>query len=179
MTEATFRSRLMELTQKSRQATRLYGGVGRGSGGTQSELAEMQAFQWKGVNSELHHELSFILETRTGKGLISSIFGLRDRLVSDVRNFETDLHTKQQALVLASESGDFGKAMLLGRDLVILKARLQATSAAHHELQDVIEKSRVLPVSLPVGKQEVAPQEIIRSKANENLAQVIPLRRRS
>jgi hypothetical protein len=50
----------------------------------------------------------------------------------------------QRELILSAEKGDFIRASTLSTTLVSLKARVQAGQAAHHELDTLIKKSKVV-----------------------------------
>jgi hypothetical protein len=155
MEEETFRSRLTGLLQKSRKALRLYSSVGRQPSPGRSELTELQADAWKNVNAELLKSLGSALENPNQKQAISAVFTLRDRFLAEYRSIEAELHAAQKELVVAAEHGDFVKATVLSRDLVSLKARVQATQAAQHELEAVIKQSRITCAPIELSGEQV------------------------
>ncbi|RMG44019.1 MAG: hypothetical protein D6719_02550 [Candidatus Dadabacteria bacterium] len=176
MNSETFRSRVSALIKKSRKALRLYSSMGRLQSHEHSELSEMQIREWQEVNSELSEQLSSALESRYTRRLASNVFLLRDRFYSRWRETEAEAHLKQRELISASEKGEFIKATLLGRELVVLKARKQACQAAHNELQELIERSKLTPPQVQhqedSGKQQKDKGKPVKS------AVVIPLRRK-
>ena len=177
--EETFRSRLVDLMKKSRKAIRLYGSVYR-TGEPSSRFAESQANEWKTVNSELLRLLSAALDHPNPKQLSSDIVAIRDRFEQDARKAEGQLHELHTRLINTSENGDYIKAALLSTELVVLKARMQAAQAAHHELADVVKRSKVvgaaieLPAAQVVEWGQVAEPEEVKPR----LAKVIQLGRR-
>lgn len=175
MSNQILRIKLSELLQKSRQAIRLYTSFSK-SHAESTEYTELQANEWKNVNSELVKQLSFMLNSAEQKRLVPDVFNFRDRIQSEFRQLETDLHEKQQELIRASEHGDFIKAATLSRNLVVIKARMQASGAAQHELQNVIEKSRISPPLHDEESVRSRPEVVI---MKPKIAQVIPLRRQS
>lgn len=150
----TFRSRVIELLQKSKKAVRVYTSMGRAVSSEQSYYSELQVREWKSVNADLLKSLTGAAEADNHRELSSKIFSLRDRYYNDWRLTESELHDKQKALIMAAENGDYIKATLLGQQLVSLKARLQATQAAHHELQDVINKSGITQPVIELSQKQ-------------------------
>jgi len=149
----TFRGRVARLIQRSRKALRLYSSIGRtpfdqdrlDQGGREQsrELSELQLGQWKEINAELARELTAALERPNQRGLPAEVAALRDRFYGEWRMAEAELHEQQRGLIAAAEHGDFIRATHLGQRLVVLKARVQATQAAHHELSDLSDKSKL------------------------------------
>lgn len=172
MTNSALRLRLIELLQKSRQALRLYTTLGRGPHDKNGEFAEAQASEWSATNAQLLKDLTPLVDANLGKSLVQSVFTLRDRLGNEFRASETEMRQKQRELITASENGDFVKGAILSRQLVTLKARCEATQAAHHELSEVVDKSRVVPPTI-----ELTSDKIVRERVRLMPAQVIPLRR--
>jgi len=182
MESMPFRSRLVQLMQRSRKALRLYSSVERLPGDNTSELAELQVSEWRRVNSELLKELNLAISHPNQKRMVSEVFGIRDQFYGEWKLAEAEMHQKQQLLLEASENGDFVRASVLARDLVTLKSRTQACQAAHHEVQEVIKKGRVsqprvsdkeeldLPEKEPTAEIRPTRQEI-------RVAKVIPLRK--
>ncbi len=187
----------MRLMQKSRQAFRLYDSMGRSHGGESSEFAEAQASEWRVVNGFLIKQLSLALDNPHPRALASQVFSLRRHFWDEFRGAESELHTRQKELVVVSEKGDFVRAAIVSRTLVALKARLQAAQAAHHELDDLIQKSRLsdVPIALTddqvvnehnhgarsaVNSGEVAESDSRSQRSGEGIpsAKIIPLRKR-
>ncbi len=176
MESETFRSRVGKLLQKSRKALRLYSKMGLVQEGEISEYNEMQVSEWREVNARLLRQLSSALELSHSRQLVSSIYRIRDQFYSEWRESQGSVHEKRRALTLAVENGDFIKCVLLSKELIALKARLQATQAAHHELQSVIEKSSARP---PKEGSEPIVEEVAEEGPLFTQAKIIPLRRRS
>ena len=189
MDSDTFRSRLLKLLQKSRQAYRLYESMGRAPKGDAAEYTEMQANEWRNVNADLLKELSASLERPSQKEVVSRVFMLRERILAEFRMAEAEVNSRQKELVFAAEKGDFIRAALLSRRLAMMKARAQANQAAHHELDDVITQSHVSQQTILLGESDMvkeasrqvemsasAPQP--EEKEQPRLAPVIPLRKR-
>lgn len=170
MENDTFRSRLVRLLQKSRQAFRLYNSMERGPAAI-GDYTEMQAMEWRNVNGALIKELSAALDRPNQKETPSLVFLLRDRFLAEFRTSEADLHAKQRELVSAAEKGDFVKSALLSKELVSIKARVQATQAAHHELDEVVVQSKVSQPAITLSNESVVAEP-----RQERLARVIPLR---
>lgn len=172
MENLTFRSRLGHLLQKSRKALRLYSSLGKKRGDKASELNEAQIAEWRSVNSELHRALAAALDQPHHKHLVSEVFGLKERFFGEWKTSEADLHQKQRELMESSEAGDFIRAAVLSSELVTLKARSQAAQAAHHELGEVVDKSRVSQPAIELS-ETIDP----RAMAKPQMAKVIPIRR--
>ncbi len=176
MENHTFRSRLSELMQKSRKALRLYTSVGRLPNAAHSELNDMQVQQWKEVNSDLLRQISSAMESPNARALAADIFTLRDRFYTTWRSAEAEVHVKRKELVTCAENSDFIKAAVLGRELVLLKAKEQAAQAAHHELQEVLTRSRIAPPTIELSQEQVVPESAVHEE--RQIAKVIPLRGR-
>ena len=174
MESETFRSRVVSLLQKSRQAFRLYSTMGRMPGHSERvEAGEKQANEWRQVNAELIRELSSVLELPQHREQIARLFALRDRFQQEFRLNETEQHVQQRELLAAVEGSDFVRSAVISQDLISKKARVQALQAAHHELEDLIIKSRLVPPAILLTTESV-PE----AASPDNLARVIPLRRR-
>ena len=176
MENHTFRSRLAELMQKSRKALRLYTSMGRINNNAHSELNEMPAEQWKEINADLLRQISNAMESPNSRALVADIFTLRDRFYASWRSAEAEVHSKRRDLISAAENGDFIKSAVLGRELVLLKAREQAAQAAHHELQEVLTRSRVAQPTIELSQDRVVPE--VEEAPEKQFAKVIPLRGR-
>ncbi len=179
MENETFRTRLLRLLQKSRQAFRLYESMGRSPRGDGAEFTEMQAVEWRNVNAELIKELSLALDHPNPKELTPRVLVLRDRMLSSFRTSEAEVHSHQKELVYAAEKGDFVKSALLSRRLVVMKARAQASQAVHHELDEVVSQSRLTQPPIVLSEQIIEPETVLKNDLKEaRLAPVIPLRKR-
>ena len=175
MENDTFHSRVARLIQKSRKAIRLYSSVGRAGTGKQTDFTDAQVQEWKEVNNELLRGLTTSLEKPSSKQLIGDVFALRDRFCTEWRMAEAELHSRHKELIFVVENGDFAKAANYSRRLIVLKARVQAMQAVHHELQELIDQSHVAQPPI-----ELSQAQIIKEQAPEPLgAKVIPLRRRN
>lgn len=177
-----FRSRLVQLMQRSRKALRLYSSVERVAGDNTSELADLQVSEWRRVNAELLKELNLAIGHPNQKRMVSEVFGIRDQFYGEWKLAEAEMHQKQNFLLESSENGDFVRASVLARELVTLKARTQACQAAHHEVQEVIQKSRVSQprgedTGEPVQPEKERTPEPRAAKEEIRVAKVIPLRK--
>lgn len=148
----TLRSRVAQLVQRTRKAVRLYSSAERLTGGErggaeQAQLTALQLEQWQQVNTELQRQLAAAVDHPNQKLLANEVVAVRDRFYHEWRNTEAEVHLKQGELLSAGEKGDFVRCAVLGRALVVLKAREQAAQAAHHELQELIDKARLDPRS--------------------------------
>lgn len=179
MNSETFRSRVFNLIARSRKALRLYSNVGRFQSDAGNEFTERQTREWKHVTADLLKELTTALEdSKTGRDLVTSLFSIRDRFNVQWRSVESDLNPKQKELIYASENGDFVKAALLSSELLLLKARMQAAQAAHHELDDVIRKSKVTQSADMKAAIQLDSEDIVEEKpAMQVAAKVIPIRK--
>lgn len=181
MENMTFRARLVQLMQRSRKALRLYSNVERLPNDPATDLAEIQVAEWRRVNADLLRELNIALEHGIQKELVAEVFGLRDQFYGEWKLAEADLHRKQRQLLECAENGDFIKASLLSKELVMLKARSQACQAVHHELSEAIHRSRVSqPLSQeesPIDKAPAVSESANLHSTEIRVAKVIPLRR--
>ena len=186
MENQTFRSRLAKLLQRSRKALRLYSSIGNNNEGVQAELSDLQIHEWRKVNSDLLKQLSIMLEESNSKILQAAVFALRDQFYRTWRRAEREMKIKQKDLTFCVEKGDFIKSALLGRDLVMLKARFQASQAAHHELQTVISQCKIAKTTIELRPERAVTEELLEpiSERLDDLdpesipANVVPLRRR-
>jgi len=188
MENETLRSRIVLLVQKSRKALRLYSSMGRLSGSETSEFGELQVAQWREVTSDLLRDLTAALDHPNARTLAGTVLSLRDRFYADWRRVEADLKVKQQELVAVAEHGDFIKAAHVSRNLVVLKAREQAAQAAHHELQDVVKKSRLAQPTIELSGEAAVPSgadgetsstglDLLNGERMRVGAKIIPLRK--
>lgn len=148
MDSESFVSRVMALIQKSRRALRLYSSAGATTyprtESNAAELSALQVAQWREVNGNLLKKLIEAGEAGNTKKTIYQVFALRGEFQTICRTTEAELVLAQKELVASSESGDFIRAATLAHMLVTLKARLQAGQAAHHELDLLIKRSKVV-----------------------------------
>lgn len=187
MESETLRTRIASLVQKSRKALRLYSSTNRFPGAETSEFGDLQVAQWRDVMSALLRDLSAAMDHPNARTLAGSILTLRDRFHADWRRVEADLKLKQRELLTVAEHGDFIKAAHLSRELVVLKAREQAAQAAHHELQDVVKKSRLSQPTIELshdtvisgddGATEAEGPDLFAGERMRVGAKIIPLRK--
>lgn len=148
MDSESFVSRVMALIQKSRRALRLYSSAGATTypraESSASELSSLQVAQWREVNGNLLKKLIEAGEAGNTKKTIYQVFALRGEFQTLCRTTESELVQAQKELVASSESGDFIRAATLAHMLITLKSRLQAAQAAHHELDLLIKRSKVV-----------------------------------
>lgn len=148
MESESFRSRVIALIQKSRRALRLYSSAGNTSfvrmEGASAELSNAQVGEWREINSLLLRRLTEAADSPNTKKLIYDVFALRNDFQTLWRSSESELVVSQRELIACAERGDFIKATSLATVLVTLKARVQAGQAAHHELDMLIKKSKVV-----------------------------------
>ncbi|MCB0337179.1 MAG: hypothetical protein KDD62_12765 [Bdellovibrionales bacterium] len=169
--EETFHSRLHLLIQKCRKALRLYTTMGKSDLARQDEYQELQVLEWRELNQDLLKHLVHAVEHPSPKAMIAGVQSLRDRFYSEWRTVEAELHTNHKGLIAAAENGDFIKAALLSKSLVSQKARMQASQAAHHELQELLQNSKLSFQSMPLEQDEAPVVEPV-------MAKVIPLRKK-
>lgn len=192
----TLRSRVAQLVQRTRRAVRLYSSAERLAGGEQAQLTGLQLEQWQQVNTELQRQLAAVMDHPNQKLLAGEVVAVRDRFYHEWRNTEAEVHLKQGELLAAAEKADFIRCAILGRSLVVLKAREQAAQAAHHELQELVERSRIdsrpqesaVAAPSPRERAVVPPTSVApfveaqdadteRDRPQPTRAKVIPLRR--
>jgi hypothetical protein len=109
-----------------------------------ADLSAAQVSEWREINGLLLKRLSESADTPSTKKLVYDVFALRNEFQTLWRTSEGELVQLQRDLVAAAERGDFIKATGLSSTLVSLKARVQAGQAAHHELDLLIKRSRVV-----------------------------------
>lgn len=181
----TFRSRLSRLAQKCRKALRLYTSMGQMQSGKASEYAEKQINEWREVNAGLLQDLTGMLSQPHSRRLASEVYALTDRLYGQWRFAEAEQNEKHRELILSSERGDFIKVAQLANELVCLKARVQATQAAHHELLEVLQRSKInrpaeVQQEMFTGRKD--SEEVVGAERTEldlkGDCKIIPLRRR-
>jgi hypothetical protein len=112
--------------------------------GVSAELSNAQVGEWREINSLLLRRLTEAADSPNTKKLIYDVFALRNDFQTLWRSSESELVVSQRELIACAERGDFIKATSLATVLVTLKARVQAGQAAHHELDMLIKKSKVV-----------------------------------
>lgn len=187
MEHETLTSRLAKLIQRSRKAIRLYSNAshvshGQGSGEHGSEFAELQVCEWRRVNTELLQRLLTVANSGTHKKISQDLSELCERFYAEWRASETKLHEEQRELVAAAEHADFVRSAMLGRELVILKARMQATEAVYHELSLMLGSARIdhVPGRTESQMEFDLDEALVRSEPEDipvPRAKIIPLRR--
>ena len=197
MESESFVSRVMALIQKSRRALRLYSTAGNGSftrtEGSVSDLPAVQVAQWREVNGLLLRKLTEAAESAHTKKIIYDVFALRSEFQTLWRTTEAELVQSQKELIASSESGDFIRAATLATSLVSLKARLQAGQAAHHELDILIKRSKVVRPAAELSEESATvlstlellddqvvqePEKPVPVRMVAGVGKVIPLKRR-
>jgi len=176
----TFRSRVLNLVARSRKALRLYSNVARFQNDSVSEVTERQTREWKHVTAELLRELTSKLEeSKSTRELADALYKMRDQFNEQWRSVESEVHPKQKELILASENGDFVRASVLSAELVLLKARMQALQAAHHELDDVIRRSKISQSTITLANEDIVEERKVgnAASASQTAAKVIPIRK--
>lgn len=147
----------------------------RGIGG--GDHSETQLAEWRDVSGMLIKDLSAALEAGNAKKLAADLFIIRDRCCDAWREVETVVHVKHKELNQACTAGDYVKAAILSKELVRLKAKLQASQAAHHELQEVIKQSKVRVPTIELTREFAPESEESLETDYPAAANVIPLRR--
>lgn len=198
MESESFASRVMALIQKSRRALRLYSTAGASSysrvEGTIGELPSVQVAEWREVNGLLLRKLTEAAEAANTKKIIYDVFALRNEFQTLWRTTEAELVQCQKELIASAESGDFIRAATLATSLVSLKARLQAGQAAHHELDLLIKRSKVVRPAAELTEEsatllstlELLDEQVIKEPVSKpeplravgGGGKVIPLKRR-
>lgn len=181
MESETLYERLCKLLQKSRKALRLYSSAGRSNAGHPSydrehELQDLLVDEWREMNAVLIQKLSGLLEHKSRRDLIAPVTQLRDFFYEQWRGSEADLNRKQRELIVQSENGDFVRAAGLAKDLAVLKARVQAAQAAHHEFNEVMKRSKVPQSTILLSDEHVVEEPNFHGDLGR-YGNVIPLRR--
>ena len=177
MTSDTFRVKLLKLLQRSRKALRLYSSVGRMRGEHANELSDLQISEWKLINAELVKQLSLFLDTPNNRTLAADVVALRDRFYQEWRQSQSSLHSKQDELISLAEKGDFAKAVIVGKELVSMKARLQAAQAVQHELSHVLKRINLDQITVELSKDRVV--EEVNENSTAKILPFVPEKRRS
>jgi hypothetical protein len=167
--------------------------------GTSTELSNAQVAEWREINSLLLRKLTESADSPSTKKLVYDVFALRSEFQSLWRTSESEMVQLQRELIASAERGDFIKASGLAVNLVSLKARVQAGQAAHHELDLLIKRSRVVrpaaelseegatvlstielldEQSVEDSQRTAAAESFTRPKLAAGAGKVIPLKRR-
>jgi hypothetical protein len=198
MESESFVYRLNALNKKSPRALRLYSTAGGSSynrvEGTIGELPSVQVAEWREINGLLLRKLTEAAEAANTKKIIYDVFALRNEFQTLWRTTEAELVQSQRDLIASAESGDFIRAATLATNLVSLKARLQAGQAAHHELDLLIKRSKVVRPAAELSEEgatvlstlELLDEQVIKEsvskpeplRAAAGGGKVIPLKRR-
>jgi hypothetical protein len=180
MESESFRSRVVALIQKSRRALRLYtNSAGQAMArveGASPELSAAQVSEWREVNSLLLRKLTSAVESPSTKKVVHDIFAIRNDFQAMWRASESELVTQQRELVAAAERGDFIKASGLSVSLVSLKARVQAGQAAHHELDLLIKRSRVVRPAAELSEESATVLSTIELLDEQSVVEPVPTR---
>ena len=171
MDRETFFQRLSLLVQKSRKAQRLYSNMGRVTSES-SPYSESQIEEWRSITAKILRQLLEIVDRPKSKTLVQDVAIVCDSFHQTWRSSETELHKAQRELISASERGDFVRAVSLAEQALVLKARVQATHAAYHELSDLLRYSKApaMPIEL-TDAHVVSPEQNIFSKARAEKAE--------
>lgn len=178
----TFRTRLLELIQKSRKACRLYASMGKHSGKGNSyagDLTDLQAEEWRKVNVDLATRLGESFDKPDQKKTAIEVVSTRDTFARELSQARSELNQKRNELAQSSNREDFVVSALTSRELVVLKARSQALEAAHHEIEQVIKRSKLegIVVELPEEAVTVEVPKVSESVPETFKTKIIPLRK--
>ncbi len=139
--------------------------------GASPELSAAQVAEWREVNSLLLRKLTNAVESPSTKKVVHDIFAIRNDFQVMWRASESELVTQQRELVAAAERGDFIKASGVAVSLVSLKARVQAGQAAHHELDLLIKRSRVVRPAAELNEESATVLSTIELLDEQSLIQ--------
>ena len=173
---------VMAHIQKSRRALRLYSSAGSNGfsrDGSSGELPAAQVAQWREVNGLLLRKLSEAAEAPNTKKIIYDVFALRSEFQTLWRTTESELVQSQRELIASAESGDFIRAAVLSTSLVSLKARLQAGQAAHHELDLLIKRSKVVRPAAELSEESatvLSTLELLDEQVVDEPVKAVPLK---
>lgn len=195
MDNETFRSRVLNLISRSRKALRLYSNAGRSLGGVSRPAmhwpqfkaeaskvyTEYQTTQWRDITADLLQDLNAAIQSKPSvKDLSAAVYTMRDKFNSIWRALEAEIHQKQKELIQASQNSDFVKAAIVSNELVSSKAKFQAAQAAHHELDELIKRTKYShnPIVLTDSQMlEMNFDEQTPADDESRTAKVIPIRK--
>ncbi len=144
--------------------------------GASPELSAVQVSEWREVNSLLLRKLTSAVESPSTKKVVHDIFAIRNEFQALWRTSESELVIQQRELVAAAERGDFIKASTLANSLVSLKARVQAGQAAHHELDLLIKRSRVVRPAAELSEESATVLSTIELLDEQSVVEPISTR---
>jgi hypothetical protein len=151
MSSESIKARLAQLLRKSQKAVALY---------TQSDAAAerkssaAQVRVWRGVNQELADALVIALSKKSTRLVIKNAYVHRDRLYGEWRRYQSELYVKREQLIQAAEDEHFARAAALADRLISVKARMQATRAALHELSIALADTAYKESSMQESNQK-------------------------
>lgn len=160
-----------------------YEGIGRDALGDKAGekdaagLNALQLAQWQAVNTDLQRQITAILDRPHSRLLASETVEIRDRFYGMWRAYEAELRQKQIDLAEAVSRGDFIKAALLAKSSVALKALEQATEAAQHEMQIIVDRFKLgnAKQAESSGRETILRDELIKLEDQApNLASAFP-----
>lgn len=111
--------------------------TGKGYRTSGERFSEIQAAEWRDVNLSLLKALTSALEEPRQRDLPKRILSIRDAFGEQWSTLNARLQTNRAEAIAAAERADFINLAVLSESLVSLKARCQASEAAHHELSEV------------------------------------------
>ena len=174
MEAGTFKSRLIALLQKSRQAARMYSEMMRGQ--DKFDYSDLQIKEWKDVNFELVDELSVLLnDFYDQKNLIAKSLALLERFQIEQVTISTSLQKMKDELSLAVNKEDFPKSAKLSVELISLKAKNQALIAVLNELNKMLEKSNITSPRIKIESVKKAKEDKELIVKSANLDKVISI----
>lgn len=144
--------------------------------GASPELSAAQVAEWREVNSLLLRKLTSAVESPSTKKVVHDVFAIRNDFQGMWRASEGELVIQQRELVAAAERGDFVKASGLAISLVSLKARVQAGQAAHHELDLLIKRSRVVRPAAELSEESATVLSTIELLDEQSVVEPITTR---
>lgn len=151
MESGTFKTRLISLLQKSRQAARMYSEMQR----SQDKLnySDLQIVEWKNVNLELVDELQLLLnDFYNQKNLIARACALLERFEVEQLALSDTLKKDKSELLNAVNKNDYAKSAKLSLKLVSLKSRNQALQAVIKELNKMLDHVSVSHANIKKGR---------------------------
>jgi len=177
--DETLKSRLATLLQKSRKAVRVYTSFEKGAYRSSQDQREAAVFtalqleQWQIVNTDLQRQLMVIIDRPHTRLLASETVGLRDYFYGSWRSYEAELRQKQGELAEAATRGDFIRTAMLGKTCVILRSREQASEAAQHEIQLIVERFKLCAGVSESASSEMPVMQMHVSKTQGDISQPI------
>lgn len=147
MDKSTFKTRLISLLQKSRQASKLYSELLNAQEhpfhSNTLSYSKLQIVEWKNVNLELVAELETLLnDFYDQKTLISKSFKLYEKFKTEHVYELNNFNDKKSELLKAARNDDFAKSTKISLELVSLKSRNQALNAVLKELDKMLKLSK-------------------------------------